>query len=80
MCVGTWFLASIDSISGPNLVAECQALPTPTACMVRRVSLALNNAPAHQMAAIQVDRQTTPRSWRRSLGCNEWRSSCNERS
>src|SRR5882724_1524775 len=31
-----------------------QALPTPTACMVRRVWLALNNAPAHQMAAIQV--------------------------
>src|SRR5579862_6836703 len=31
-----------------------QALPTPTACMVRRVSLALNNAAAHQMAAIQV--------------------------
>src|SRR5712664_4883795 len=33
-----------------------QALPTPTACMVRRVWLALNNAPAHQMAAIQVQR------------------------
>src|SRR3984893_3066413 len=31
-----------------------QALPTPTACMVRRVWLASNNAPAHQMAAIQV--------------------------
>ena len=26
----------------------------PTACMVRRVWLASNNAPAHQMAAIQV--------------------------
>ena len=31
-----------------------QALPAPTACMVRRVWLALNNAAAHQMAAIQV--------------------------
>src|SRR5882757_8643422 len=31
-----------------------QALPTPTACMVRRVWLASNNAPAHQIAAIQV--------------------------
>src|SRR5689334_7979096 len=30
------------------------ALPAPTACMVRRLWLALNNAPAHQMAAIQV--------------------------
>ena len=30
------------------------ALPTPIACMVRRVWLALNIAAAHQMAAIQV--------------------------
>ncbi len=31
-----------------------QDLPTPTACMVSRVWLASKNAPAHQMAAIQV--------------------------
>src|ERR1700722_6774764 len=30
------------------------ALPTPIACMVRRVWLALNIAAAHQMAAIQI--------------------------
>src|ERR1700722_11812004 len=68
-----------------------QALPTPTACMVRRVSLALNNAPAHQMAAIQV--QPVERASARAsvitdtlhqgsgedTGCNEWRFSCNER-
>src|SRR5262249_28850423 len=56
-----------------------QALPTPTACMVRRVWLASNNAPAHQMAAIQfqpverasarasiMDQHTTPDWWRRT--------------
>src|SRR5258708_27646438 len=31
-----------------------QALPTPTACMVKRVWLAFNNAPPHQIAAIQI--------------------------
>jgi|SRR5580658_5559589 hypothetical protein len=69
-----------------------QALPTPTACMVRRVWLALKNAPAHQMAAIQV--QLAERASARAsvmtdtlhqgrgedLGCNEWRFCCNERS
>jgi hypothetical protein len=39
-----------------------QALPTPIACMVRRFWLALNNAAAHQMAAIQVQVQPVERA------------------
>src|SRR6202790_1701606 len=68
-----------------------QALPTPTACMVRRVWLPFNNAPAPQMAAIQV--QPVERASARAsvmtdtlhqgrgedTGCSEWRFFCNKR-
>src|ERR1700682_220648 len=68
-----------------------QALPAPTACMVKRVWLALNNATTHQMAAIQVqpvERASVRASvitdrlhqgFGEDTGCNEWLFSCNER-
>src|ERR1700682_5877135 len=86
-------VASAQGSQDTNTIknGRSQALPTPTACMVRRVWLASNNAAAHQMAAIQV--QSVERASARALimtdrlhkvcgeetDCNEWRFSCNKR-
>jgi hypothetical protein len=68
------------------------ALPASNACIVRRVWLALNDAPAHQMTAIQVLLvegaaarasvmiKTLHQSAAKKVGCNEWRFCCNKRS